>query len=85
MAIGRLLNCLHKAKFIQGSTYERNILVQPGPLNQPPANRLLNKPSYRIIDFGRGVDLGVNHKPHEVIKCEVKMERSHARDKGLIP
>jgi hypothetical protein len=45
---------LHNAKFIQGSTYERNILVQPGPLTQPRAERSLNNPSYRLIDFGRG-------------------------------
>jgi hypothetical protein len=45
---------LHNARFIQGSTYERNILVQPGPLTLPRAERSLDNPSYRLIDFGRG-------------------------------
>jgi hypothetical protein len=34
---------------------ERNIFVQPDPLNLPLADRLLDKPSYRIVDFGRGL------------------------------
>ena len=45
---------LHNARFIQGSTYERNILVQPGPLTQPREERSFDNPSYRLIDFGRG-------------------------------
>jgi hypothetical protein len=45
---------LHNARFIQGSIYERNILVQPGLLTQPRAERSLDNPSYRLIDFGRG-------------------------------
>jgi hypothetical protein len=85
MEIGRLLNCIHKANFVQGSSYERNVLVQPGPLNQPPANRSLNEPSYRIIDFGRGVGLGVNRESHEYIKRAAELELDHAREKGLIP
>ena len=34
----------------------RNILVQPGPLHVPYAQRTLETPSYRIIDFGRGIN-----------------------------
>jgi hypothetical protein len=45
---------LHNARFIQGSTFERNILVQPGPLTLPRAERSLDNPLYRLIDFGRG-------------------------------
>ncbi|KAI9431932.1 hypothetical protein H4582DRAFT_1884603 [Lactarius indigo] len=45
---------LHNARFIQRSIHKRNILVQPGPLTRPPAERSLDDPSYRIIDFGRG-------------------------------
>ncbi|KAH9029965.1 hypothetical protein EDB85DRAFT_1964782 [Lactarius pseudohatsudake] len=45
---------LHNARFIQRSIHKRNILVQPGPLTHPPAERSLDNPSYRIIDFGRG-------------------------------
>jgi hypothetical protein len=44
---------LHKAGFLQGSVYPRNILVQPGPLTLPPSERSLESPSFRIIDFGR--------------------------------
>jgi hypothetical protein len=45
---------LHNANFVQGSAYERNVLVQPGPLTQPRAERSFDNPSYRLIDFGRG-------------------------------
>ncbi|KAH9053336.1 hypothetical protein EDB87DRAFT_1581054 [Lactarius vividus] len=47
---------LHNAGFTQNSTYRRNVLVQPGPLTRPLAERSLDNPSYRIIDFGRGRD-----------------------------
>jgi hypothetical protein len=49
-----LFERLHNARFTQGSTFERNILVQPGPLTVPRAERSLDNPSYRLIDFGRG-------------------------------
>ena len=29
------------------------MLVQPGPLSAPPAERSLAAPSFRLIDFGR--------------------------------
>ena len=85
MAIGGLLNRLHKANFTQGSMYERNVLVQPGPLNQPPANRSFIEPSYRIIDFGRGLGVGVNRTSHEDMKREMEIEQRYARDGRLIP
>ena len=47
---------LHRAGFSQGSFSPRNILVQPGPLHVSPAQRTMDQPSYRIIDFGRGVN-----------------------------
>ena len=53
MACYRLLRRLHKAGFTQGSVYERNVLVQPGPLSAPPEERSDGAPSFRIIDFGR--------------------------------
>ncbi|KAM5546073.1 hypothetical protein V8D89_000199 [Ganoderma adspersum] len=48
-----LFKRLHAAGFTQGSIYERNILVQPGPLAAPPEDRSGGTPSFRIIDFGR--------------------------------
>jgi len=47
---------LHRAGFFQGSFSPRNIVRQPGPLHVPPAQRTLDQSSYRIIDFGRGVN-----------------------------
>ena len=41
--------------FYQGSFYLRNIMIQPGPLTKPPRERSLDTPSFRIIDFGRGM------------------------------
>jgi hypothetical protein len=52
--IAGLYDRLHNAKFLQGSVDSRNILVQPGPLTCPRAERSFDNPSYRIIDFGRG-------------------------------
>ncbi|EIW53253.1 uncharacterized protein TRAVEDRAFT_133289 [Trametes versicolor FP-101664 SS1] len=49
-----VLQHLHLAGFMQGSAYVRNFLVQPGPLTVPRAQRTMEKPSFRIIDFGRG-------------------------------
>ena len=51
----------------------RNVLVQPGPLTDPPERRSLDTPSFRIVDFGRG----------EVYKEHADMtrdERERARD-----
>lgn len=76
---------LHEARFVQESMYERNILIQPGPLNVPYANRSFDKPSYRIIDFGRGINLGVKGFSLEDIEGYVQDEQREARDKGLIP
>ena len=45
---------LHHADILQGSFYVRNIMIQPGPLTAPPAERSFETPSFRIIDYGRG-------------------------------
>ena len=56
--IAGLFRRLHRAGFTQRSVYPRNVLVQPGPLMNPPAERSFNNPSYRIIDFGRAKNWG---------------------------
>ncbi|THH09022.1 hypothetical protein EW146_g8805 [Bondarzewia mesenterica] len=48
-----LLRRLHLNDYVHHSFYQRNLLVQPGPLTVPPAQRSLRNPSYRVIDFGR--------------------------------
>lgn len=48
---------LHDAGYLQNSFYVRNILRQPGPLYKPPHERSNDTPSFRIIDFGRGLSL----------------------------
>ena len=48
-----LVERLHEAGVVHLSTYERNMLVQPGPLSAPRAERSLSSPSFRIIDYGR--------------------------------
>jgi hypothetical protein len=65
--------------------YHRNVLVQPGPLTVPLANRSFNELSYRIIDFGRGISLGVNTSSLRHLKGEAKSEKRHACAEGLIP
>ena len=83
-SIGILLKRLHEAKFVQGSMYERNVLVQPGPLTVPPANRSFNEPSYRIIDFGRGINLGANKVSLKDLERGAESEKSRARSERLI-
>jgi len=43
----------HHIGWVHGSVYVRNILMQPGPLDVPPAERSKKTPSFRLIDFGR--------------------------------
>jgi hypothetical protein len=50
-----MLMRLHRFGIIQNSMSCRNILVQPGPLTLPPSSRSMDRPSFRIIDFGRAV------------------------------
>ncbi|KAF8309812.1 hypothetical protein DL93DRAFT_2062638 [Clavulina sp. PMI_390] len=50
-----MLQRLHSSGFTQNSFSPRNILYQPGPLVLPPSQRSNRTPSFRIIDFGRGV------------------------------
>lgn len=50
-----MLQRLHYAGFTQNSFSARNVLYQAGPLALPPSQRSLKTPSFRIIDFGRGV------------------------------
>ena len=53
-----LLYRLHEAGWSHGSFYERNILVQPGPLSEWPLIRCaLGVKSFRLIDFGRSAEL----------------------------
>jgi hypothetical protein len=59
--------------------YERNVLVQPGPLTVPRANRSLDEPSYRIVDFGRGWRVS----PQNIKEAE--SEKYRARCEQLIP
>ncbi|CAK5276273.1 unnamed protein product [Mycena citricolor] len=47
---------LHMSGILQRSPFRKNILVQPGPLTLPPAERSLTTPSFRVIDFGRALD-----------------------------
>jgi hypothetical protein len=63
--------------------FRRNVLVQPGPLSVPRANRSLDEPSYRIIDFGRGISLGVNIFSLQDLKREAESEQRDARAERL--
>ncbi|KAJ7476960.1 hypothetical protein B0H11DRAFT_2031403 [Mycena galericulata] len=53
---------LHLSGFLQKSAFKKNILLQPGPLTVPPANRTLQTPSFRIIDFGRAIQRPASDK-----------------------
>lgn len=49
--------------------------MQPGPLTVPRAERSLNTPSYRIIDFGRGVSLCVNCNDMDYFEDKAEEDR----------
>ena len=44
---------LHFAEYMHNSFKQRNVVVQPGPLTEPPEARSMKSPSFRMIDFGR--------------------------------
>ncbi|KAA1475651.1 hypothetical protein DENSPDRAFT_842457 [Dentipellis sp. KUC8613] len=44
---------LHFEGIVQNSFFTRNIVMQPGPLTLPPEKRSIDRPSFRVIDFGR--------------------------------
>lgn len=75
--IASLFRRLHDAHFYQGSVYPRNVVMQPGPLMDPPAERSYDNPSFRIIDFGRGVCYnGVEYeKADEILRDEQRKVR----------
>lgn len=51
---GSLVHHLHLTGYLHNSFGERNIVVQPGPLTEPPEKRGVNgAKSFRLIDFGR--------------------------------
>lgn len=50
---GSLALRFHEANWVHGSLSPRNILVQPGPLENAHHHRSLKSASFRLIDFGR--------------------------------
>ena len=48
-----LLKRLHHAGFVHNSVYERNFMLQNGPLHLSPFERSSKHPRFRLIDFGR--------------------------------
>ncbi|KAI0329815.1 hypothetical protein GY45DRAFT_842045 [Cubamyces sp. BRFM 1775] len=78
-----LFKRLHAGGFVQQSPYQRNILVQPGPLSAPRAERTMDRPSYRIIDFGRGEALELLDPDEDYPECFkdlVRMETDEVVD-----
>ena len=57
-----LLRRLHLAGYIHNSVYQRNILMQNGPLTAPPFKRSQEHLRFRLIDFGRAERLEVAAK-----------------------
>lgn len=58
---------LHSEGYLHNSTYIRNIVMQPGPLSRHPEERSYLTPSFRLIDFGRSVNI-----EEKVLKMEFK-------------
>ena len=49
---------MHRQGFSHGHAHPANMLVQPGPLSRPAAERSCATPSFRLISFGRWRALG---------------------------
>ncbi len=70
----------------------RNVLVQPGPLTEPPERRSRDTPSFRIIDFGRGdmyeEHAGMTHEERERARdgfaARIRDEQKGAREEMLL-
>lgn len=55
----------------QNSMYERNVLVQKGPITAWPAKRSREKRSFRLIDFGRAEELAEGRWEFVTMKEEI--------------
>ncbi|KAK0192445.1 hypothetical protein F5146DRAFT_928051 [Armillaria mellea] len=64
---------IHRCGVSQGSFFDRNVLVQPGPLSVPPSLRSPSVPSFRVIDFGRGERRGDMTKREWKTICKDEM------------
>ncbi|KAG9031208.1 hypothetical protein FRB95_003047 [Tulasnella sp. JGI-2019a] len=72
----------HRHGFVQRSIYPRNLLVQPGPLTAAPEERSMKRPSFRLIDFGRGL---VRSEEKETEHCFTEFKEAIAKDqKNLV-
>lgn len=60
-----LIRRLHYANFKHNSIFERNILIQNGPLQYPPWKRSALHRRFRLIDFGRTRKLDQKKTFHE--------------------
>ena len=73
---------LHHADILQGSFYVRNIMIQPGPLTAPPAERSFETPSFRIIDYGRGTSWDWELEEAEAAETASVSKRSSSVSSG---
>jgi len=55
-----LLERLHLGGYEHNSVYERNILMQSGPVQWSPFKRSKVHPRFRLIDFGRSTQVDEN-------------------------
>ncbi|VDC02513.1 unnamed protein product [Peniophora sp. CBMAI 1063] len=72
-AAAALCQTFHFGGWAQNSMYERNVVVQPGPITEWPAFRGLNErwKSFRLIDFGRATPLDWHNQGFLQKKAEV--------------
>ena len=71
----------HSQGYLHHSTYIRNIVMQPGPLTRHPQERSLSTPSFRLIDFGRSINVDEKVAKMELADLteeETKEERARA-------
>jgi len=67
-----LLERLHMNNYIHNSVYERNILVQSGPVQWSPFKRSKLHPRFRLIDFSRTTPCDHEHDMKSNFHYELK-------------
>jgi hypothetical protein len=81
-----LFQRLHHDNIIQNSSFTRNVLVQDGPLSALPSERSAERPTFRVIDFGRAATLDDYVEKDEwgrrLEDCEEEEEREVFRSRA---
>ncbi|KLO09412.1 hypothetical protein SCHPADRAFT_834018, partial [Schizopora paradoxa] len=79
-----LIERLHLGGFVHNSVYERNVLIQNGPVQWSPFRRSSLHPRFRLIDFGRCEEVdecgGNAYTEHDRTDRQFRLDFLHDKD-----